>query len=211
MNKVAAFIVILSISLACTAEHQSKSQKAIIKEALVNEKELFKNDTLKVDVSQSFIHWKGTKMRGTGKHEGVIQLQQAYFTANDTVLTGGKFIANMNSIEVTDIPIHEPVPRKRFNKHIKSKDFFDVETYPTSSFTITNIEQITNDSLKISGNFTLKNITKNITFNAYMVQKEFSAAFTFDRFQWNIAYKGSWIDKTFVDKDIELRLKLLLK
>lgn len=91
-------------------------------------------------------------MKGAGKHEGQVQLQEAYFTTAEELLIGGKFTVDMNSIQVTDIPKNEPVPRQRFNNHMKSEDFFQSEIYPTSKFEITNIEQITTDSLKVSGN-----------------------------------------------------------
>lgn len=43
--------------------------------------------------------------------------------------------------------------------HVKSADFFDVENYPTMTFTATNI---TDD--EITGDLTLKGITKPVTF-----------------------------------------------
>ena len=60
----------------------------------------------------------------------------------------------------------------------------------------------------ISGNLTLKDVTKNIEFGANYKGKSFTAKFTFDRFQWNVAYEGNLVDKTLVDKDIELAIKL---
>ena len=156
----------------------------------------------------SIIHWKGTKMKGLGKHEGQIELEDGFFTITNNLLTGGHFIANMNSIEVTDIPAHEPVPRGRFNDHMKSEDFFDTATYPVSKFEITGIQYKTTNSLIISGNLTLKDITRNISFAANYKEKTFETGFTIDRFQWNIGYEGSWVDKTLVDKDIVLEIQL---
>ena len=56
-------------------------------------------------------------------------------------------MVDMTTIGVTDIPEHEPVPRNNLNNHLKSSDFFDVEKFPTSEFQITNVKQITSDSL----------------------------------------------------------------
>jgi polyisoprenoid-binding protein YceI len=116
----------------------------------------------------------------------------------------------MSTISVTDIPQHEPVPRKRLNEHLKSSDFFDVNNFPTAKFKITNIEKINSDSLKVSGNLTLKNIAKSIEFTALHQGETFSTKFTIDRFQWDIAYEGNWADRTLVDKDIELTIKLMM-
>lgn len=208
MNKALILIFLLIFLTSCIGRYKSDSQQAIIKQSSLSTDQE-KSDTLKVDLSLSSIHWKGTKMRGAGKHEGQIQLQEAFFTTSEGLIVGGQFIADMNTIQVTDIPKHEPVPRKRFNDHMKSEDFFDVENHPVAKFEITNIEQIIDDSLKVSGNLTLKEITKNLTFTAEKNQKSFTTRFTFDRFEWNIAYEGSWADKTLVDKDIELTIQLI--
>ena len=117
----------------------------------------------------------------------------------------------MTTIQVTDIPEHETIPRNNFNNHLKSSDFFDVKKFPTSKLQISNIKQITSDSLLVSANLTLKDITKNIEFLAMYQNYTFSTKFTIDRFEWNIAYTGSWADRTFVDKDIEMKIMLLIK
>ena len=44
--------------------------------------------------------------------------------------------------------------------HVKSGDFFDVETYPTMTFKAT---QITDD--EITGDLTIKDVTKPVTFD----------------------------------------------
>ncbi len=197
MNKACIILILSTILVSCMGKHKSDSQQAIIKKPSQSINQDI-SDTLKVDLSSSLILWKGTKMNGAGKHEGQMQLQDAVFTTSESMLVGGQFTADMNTIEVTDIPEHEPVPRQKFNNHMKSEDFFDTETYPISKFEITSIKQKTMDSLVIAGNLTIKDITKNITFTAGIMQKAFTARFTIDRFQWNIAYEGSWADKSLV-------------
>ena len=165
-------------------------------------------DTIRIDLSKSNIHWKGTKMRGAGKHEGEIKLKSGYLITENNQLVNGNFVVDMSTIGVTDIPEHEPVPKNNLNNHLKSSDFFDVEKFTTSEFHITSVKQITSDSLLVSGNLTLKDITKNIEFGAKYQGKFFQTKFKFDRFQWNIAYEGNFADKTLVDKDIEIKIKL---
>jgi polyisoprenoid-binding protein YceI len=210
MNKLLWILIVPILIGSCLGKHNSKVQEANIGKAKKEQNSPAK-DTLKIDLSNSIILWKGTKMRGAGKHEGQIQLQDGYFLTDQNKLVGGRFTMNMNTIQVTDIPEHEPVPRKRFNDHMKSEDFFNTEKYPTSEFTITEINDLANDSIIISGNLNIKDITKNISFKAKNSEKEFSTKFTFDRFEWNIAYEGSWADKTLVDKDIELSIKLKIE
>lgn len=210
MNKLLWILIVPMLICSCVGKHNSNAQEANIGKAQ-KEQNTPTKDSLQVDLSNSSIHWKGTKMRGAGKHEGDIQLQDGYFLTDQNKVVGGRFTINMNTIQVTDIPEHEPVPRKRFIDHMKSEDFFNTEKYPTSEFTITGINDLVNDSVLVSGNLTIKEITKSIKFKAMSKEKEFSTKFKFDRFEWNIAYEGNWADKTLVDKDIELLIIVKIK
>lgn len=207
MNNVSFLLLLLLVLSSCNRNRTTEFQQAAMTKSSPTDVQI-NSDTLRLDMSRSIIHWKGTKMKGLGKHEGQIELEDGFFTITNSLLTGGHFIANMNSIEVTDIPAHEPVPRRRFNDHMKSEDFFDTATYPVSKFEITGIQYKTTNSLIISGNLTLKDITRNISFAANYKEKTFETGFTIDRFQWNIGYEGSWVDKTLVDKDIVLEIQL---
>lgn len=208
MNRHFLIITLFILLSSCIGKHNSNAQKATITEKSTEVESETKGDTIRIDLTKSNIHWKGTKMRGAGKHEGEIELQSGYLITNNKQLVKGSFVVDMSTIGVTDIPEHEPIPRNNLNKHLKSSDFFDVEKFPTSEFRITNVKQLTSDSLLISGNLTLKNITKNVEFGAKYHEKLFSTKFTFDRFQWNIAYEGNFADKTLVDKDVELKIIL---
>lgn len=210
MNKIILLLLTPLLIYSCIGKHKSNAQEATVvqeQNKLISQKA----DTLKVNLSNSSIHWKGTKMRGAGKHEGELQLQSAYFLSENRKVIGGQFVADMTTIGVTDIPEHEPVPIRNLNNHLKSEDFFGVESYPISKFTITKIENLQNDSISVSGNLTIKDVTKNIEFKAETKEKDFLTKFTFDRFQWNIAYEGSWADKTLVDRDVELTINLKMK
>jgi len=207
MNKRLLILILPILISSCVGKHNSDAQEANIGKAQ-EEPNSLSEDTIQVDLSKSSIHWKGTKMRGAGKHEGDVQLLDGFFLTNQNKIVGGRFTINMNTVQVADIPEHEPVPRKRFNDHMKSEDFFHTKEYPTSEFIVTEINDLENDSILVTGNLTIKEITKRIKFLAESKEKEFSTKFTFDRFEWNIAYEGSWADKTLVDKDIELSITL---
>ena len=46
--------------------------------------------------------------------------------------------------------------------HLRGADFFDVENYPEITFASTSIEAIDEDSLKIVGNLTIKDVTNEV-------------------------------------------------
>ncbi len=49
------------------------------------------------------------------------------------------------------------------NNHLKSADFFDVENFPTMTFKSTSIKNVGKDQYKLSGNLTIRDITKPVT------------------------------------------------
>lgn len=49
------------------------------------------------------------------------------------------------------------------NKHLKSKDFFDVEKYPAMHFKSTGIEYSGDNKYRLTGDLTLHGVTKQVT------------------------------------------------
>jgi polyisoprenoid-binding protein YceI len=49
--------------------------------------------------------------------------------------------------------------------HLKSPDFFDVEKYPTITFKSTKVEPAGEGALKVTGDMTMKGVTKPVVFN----------------------------------------------
>jgi polyisoprenoid-binding protein YceI len=49
------------------------------------------------------------------------------------------------------------------DEHLRSKDFFEVEKYPTLTFTSTKVVPKGDNNLEVTGNFTMHGVTKQIT------------------------------------------------
>jgi polyisoprenoid-binding protein YceI len=47
--------------------------------------------------------------------------------------------------------------------HLRSNDFFDMETYPTLTFTSTSVEPVDDDVHRVTGDLTIKGVTKPVT------------------------------------------------
>lgn len=166
-------------------------------------------DTLWIDLAQSQLLWKGTKMRGLGKHEGEIAFQKGYLLGIGNQWTGGYFEIDMEKIRVTDIPETDPIPIKNLTDHLKNEDFFDVGRFPVSTFTLIEVKRIQTGNLEFKGNLEIKGISKMIRFEGIKKENQLVATFSIDRFEWNIAYEGSWADRTLVDRNIEFRVRLV--
>ncbi|MEP0987860.1 YceI family protein [Ekhidna sp.] len=164
-------------------------------------------DTVPVDLKNSIIKWKGTKMRGLGKHEGTINLASGFLLFSKETLTGGSFTFDMRTINVTDIPEHEPVPRRNLINHLKSEEFFEVETFPEAQLIITSCTS-ENETFNLVGDLTIKGQTHPISFEAKKTKYGYESTLEIDRFIWDVAYTGSWANRTLVDRMVEFNIQI---
>lgn len=165
---------------------------------------------LAVDTVASNIAWLGNKV--TGKHNGTIKISNGTLNVQDGKLTGGKFTINMASISNLDIT--DSTYKSNLEGHLKSPDFFDVTKFPDATFEITSVADSGANKLKISGNLTLKGISKNITFDADVVEStptsfKAKADFNINRHDWGITYPGKKDDA--ISQEINLKVDLQAK
>jgi len=207
MNRLLLLVLPTLLMYSCVGKH-SHETPAVTINATSSKSVVINADTVNINLLKSNINWMATEMRGLKKRTGKISLSKGYLLVAQQELVGGHFIVDMETMEVTDIPAHEVVARKNLIAHLKSTDFFDTIQYPTAILTLTHIEKIDNDYLKISGDFTIKDVTKNISFFAQQKGNSIFSKFSFNRLDWKVAYTGSWANKTLVDDDIELEIEL---
>lgn len=172
----------------------------------------------KVDVAASSLKWKGTKLGG--EHFGTINIQSGAINLENDVIKAGSFMVDMNSIVVDDIKEEEY--NTKLKNHLASPDFFNIASFPTSKFEITSAEKLAaaddkGNNYTISGNLTIKDISKNISIPAKVDIQEGSfyavAVFSIDRTEWDIKYNSGKFFKNLGDKlindaiEFELDLK----
>ena len=66
------------------------------------------------------------------------------------------------TIDATTVDTREPDR----DKHLKSEAFFDVATYPTITFQSTKVERTADGSLKVTGDLTIRGVTKTAVLTA---------------------------------------------
>jgi len=167
--------------------------------------------TYTVDASKSTIAWVGKKV--TGSHNGTIALKSGTLNVNGKNVTGGGFIIDMTSIKDAD-------GSAKLEGHLKADDFFGVTKFPTSNFVIT---KVTGSGAKatVSGNLTIKGITKPLSFPATVVVNAdgtitaTAAKIVVDRTKYDIKYGSKSFFDSIGDKAIndefELSVKLVAK
>lgn len=173
--------------------------------------------TLQTDLAYSNIEWEGAKP--TGRHHGTVTLQSGELMLTDGAIVGGVFTIDMNTIK--DIDLEDAEQNAKLVNHLKSPDFFDVEKYPTAVFQITSVEPLSGNvdaNHTITGNLTMKDVTKSISFPAMVTMDDESVtasspAFVLDRTQWNVQYGSKTLFKNLKDKFIndEMSLQINLK
>lgn len=168
-----------------------------------------KADVYKVDVAKSVVTWDGKKVGGG--HNGTVDLSSGSLTFNGKKLTAGGFVVNMKSIKDAD-------KSAGLEKHLKADDFFGVEKFPESTFTIKKVVG-SGATVNITGDLTIKGITSAITFPATIVwnaDKTITATadkITVDRTKFGVKYKSKSIfpdlANNFIDDDFTLSVKLV--
>jgi polyisoprenoid-binding protein YceI len=177
-----------------------------------------------VDATASTINWEAFKI--VGGHQGTIGLTEGNFNIKDGNILSGGFTINMSTIANTDIPVGPDSMNFKLVGHLTSPDFFDVAKYPTGKFEITTVTPLTADAAgnthTISGNLTIKDSVKNITFPAKVtingdeVTAEGTA--TVNRLQFGIVYNSVSVSPAALLKKLgdnaikdELNIKIALK
>ncbi|HMM11464.1 MAG TPA: YceI family protein [Bacteroidales bacterium] len=156
-----------------------------------------------VDPEASSLRWEGAKITQT-VHHGTVQIAEGSLSFDEGALVAGSFIIDMNTIVCEDLD--EASGKLKLEGHLKSADFFMVENYPTAMFEITGAEAINDGSgatHRISGNLTIKDVTKGISFPAVVTVGEggvtASARFEINRNEWGVVWGGSLTEQSVKD------------
>ena len=108
-----------------------------------------------------------TQVTWSVNHMGFSMLQ-GQFGASGGSITIDPAKPNATKVEVSFATDQLSVTAPAFANHLKSKDFFDAAANPTATFVSTGVVA-TGNSAKITGNLTIKGITKPVTLAATFV------------------------------------------
>lgn len=173
--------------------------------------------TISIDTEASVINWVGAKFTGD-QHMGTLKISEGELATSDGQLVGGKFVIDMTSMTNTDLPAEK---QGNLIGHLSNGDFFEVDKFATAMFEITGVEAAAagaGHSHNITGNLTMKDITKSVTIpTSVNTDNGFNATtpqFTIDRTEWGIQYgstkAGALKDKAIQD-EIGLSITLVGK
>jgi polyisoprenoid-binding protein YceI len=104
------------------------------------------------------------------------------------------------------------------DNHLRSDDFFNAEKYPEIHFKSTSFEKTADNKFAITGNLTIRDVTKKATFDAVLngvmntpqgLLASWTATITVDRFEYNLKWnKVIETGGLIVGKDATVTLNL---
>lgn len=148
-------------------------------------------DVYKFDPNHTSVNWSASHF-GFSNPSGK-------FTGVDGTLIINEVSPQNSSVDVTVRIDSLSTGLSKFDSHLKSEDFFDVEKFPTAKFVSTSVTPNGKNAVKVVGNLTMHGITKSIILDAKLnkkgvspiTQKQtvgFSASATIKRSLFNMNY-----------------------
>ncbi|MCB0628493.1 MAG: YceI family protein [Saprospiraceae bacterium] len=187
--------VFMSMLMVACAE-APEGQKVEAEDAVSVESTEASDDAMvyMVDTDASVINWVGSKPGG--EHMGTVKVSTGELLVENDELVGGNFVLDMNSIANKDLAGTDK--QAKLEGHLKTGDFFEVETYPTATFAITSVEPATDNpdaNYNLTGNLTMKGVTKSVTVPAKVEITEngvmaSTPKFTINRTEWGVNFKS---------------------
>jgi len=155
----------------------------------------------KVDVKGSTVKWTAYKV--TGKHFGKISLKTGSIEMSKTKLSKASFEVDMTTLTIEDITGEYA---DKLKGHLLSDDFFSVEKHKTAKFVSTKIVPNGKGGFSVTGDLTIKGITKPITFDAAVKNEGGkivgTSAIKVDRTNYDIKYRSGKFFQDLGDKAI---------
>jgi polyisoprenoid-binding protein YceI len=158
------------------------------------------------DQASSKVTWVGSKV--TGKHDGGFSTFKGTVDLPDGTPEKGKVDVEIDATSITS-------DQEKLTGHLKSPDFFDVEKNPKATFASTEIKKGGDKGAThtITGNLTIKGITKSVSFPATIAltpdAATVDAEFAINRRDFSLNYAGKPND--LIRDDVVIKLTIRAK
>jgi polyisoprenoid-binding protein YceI len=158
------------------------------------------------------------------KHMMVTEQKGAFDTFSGTIELDDKDLTK-STVNVTIEPASVNTKNKKRDDHLRSPDFFDTAKFPKMTFTSTKVEKAKDGSFLVTGNLTIRDVTKPVTLTVAPLSDEFkdpwggthrgtTATATINREEFGLVWNKALEKGGFVvgkDVKIELQVELLPK
>ena len=200
MKKLFTFLMLIILASCNTNPNQASTQQA---QGVATADNIYN-----IETAQSQITWTGREV-STSYHYGTLDFVSGNFEISNGEIVNGEFIVDMTSINNQDM---EGDSKARLEGHLKSDDFFSVESYPTAAISINSSELISDGKWNVSADLSIKGFTHPVNFEMISSKDGWSANLVFDRSKYDVRFRSGSFFENLGDKliydDIELSINL---
>jgi len=190
MKKIVISLFVLGVIFtACKDSGKKVETKEAQEVEVVKKAETVTYSTVKTG---SELKWRASHLGGTGARFGRTSLKKASILLNDNKITNATFVMDITTLSVDNFDDAEQ--KGKLEGHLKSPDFFNIEKFPNATFELTKVEEKSGDHNSIiTGNLTILETTKSISFSANIKVTENSVNissedFSVNRQDWGLSY-----------------------
>lgn len=199
--KFFASAAMIALMASCGEQPAAETQAEEKKEA-----DTSLSGTYVVNTEDSYLTWEGNMLEIGGislyGHNGKIMLAKGEIVANEGAIDGGMVVVDMTTITPKDENYKEEEGSRKSDLvgHLSSDDFFAVDEYPTSTFSIKQAKDG-----KVYGELTIRDQTKEVEMTEVEMSEEegvmhAKGKFEFNRQDFNVKFKMPAQDKVLSDK-----------
>ena len=200
--------ILLSFIVSCEKSSKKKISTSLPKPTL----SLSSGDYV-MDNDNSSIKWTGREL-STKSHYGSLQMKNGSLTVNTDGTINGIIKIDMTTIDCEDL---QGRSKASLERHLRSDDFFSVESHPIATLTFKSEGGIgAGNKLAFNGDLEIKGISHPISFESELksVDPKVSALvdMTFDRSKYNVRFRSGTFFQNLGDKliydDIEISVDI---
>lgn len=190
MKKVILSALMVSAVMVSCSDNGTKTEAKDAVAVEVTQTETTQSYAMVAEGSR--VDWRASHLGGVQPRFGKIMLKSAEVMTTDNAVTNATVVMDMNNFTVENFEDQESIDK--LSGHLKSDDFFKVAAHPVSTFELTSIEAQEGDyNSKITGNLTILDATKSISFNANVMVTDASVSiksedFVVNRTDWGLTY-----------------------
>lgn len=162
------------------------------------------------------VTWMASKLTGDG-HNGTLHIESGKFTLQNGEIAMGKVVFDMKQIEVSDLTGEK---KASLEGHLRSGDFFNVETHPKATLAVTGVNQDEGRNV-LSATLTLNGKAVDYLIPVEMVEADvpggmkglaIQGKFNMDRTKHDITYRSETFDDKldwFIKDDVTIGFSVI--
>ena len=208
LKKLTIPLIIFLFIVSCEKSPKKNIQTTLPKPTLT-----LKSGDYTMDNDNSSIKWTGREL-STKSHYGSLQMKDGSITINTDGTVNGIIKIDMTTIDCEDL---QGRSKASLERHLRSDDFFSVESHPIATLTFKSEGGIgAGNKLAFNGDLEIKGISHPISFESEVksVDPKVNALIdmTFDRSKYNVRFRSGTFFQNLGDKliydDIELSVDI---